>query len=124
MMGGNRLMAFVPVSNADEARWFYRDRLGLELVAEDGFALAFNVEGVMLRATLIPKFTPQPFTVLGWQVVDACAVAKRLAAGGVALERYSGLAQDDDGLWHAPGGALVGWFKDPDGNVLSITQLP
>ena len=78
----------------------------------------------MLRATLIPKFAPQPFTVLGWQVADAAAIATRLAAGGVALARYPGMEQDQDGLWHAPGGALIGWFKDPDGNVLSITQLP
>jgi catechol 2,3-dioxygenase-like lactoylglutathione lyase family enzyme len=124
MIEGNRLMTFVPVSNADAARGFYRDRLGLKLIAEDGFALAFDVEGVMLRATLIPKFTPQPFTVLGWQVADAHAMAKRLAVGGVALERYGGLEQDEDGLWRAPGGALIGWFKDPDGNVLSIAQLP
>ncbi|HTV06874.1 MAG TPA: VOC family protein [Acidobacteriaceae bacterium] len=124
MIEGNRLMAFVPVSNADAARRFYRDTLGLRLTSEDGFALAFDVEGVMLRATVIPKFTPQPFTVLGWQVADAHAMAKQMAAGGVALERFSGMNQDEDGLWHAPGGALVGWFKDPDGNILSITQLP
>jgi catechol 2,3-dioxygenase-like lactoylglutathione lyase family enzyme len=117
-------MAFVPVSSADTARSFYRDTLGLRLISEDGFALAFDVEGVMLRATLIPKFTPQPFTVLGWQVPDAAAMARRLAAGGVALTRYPGLEQDENDLWHAPGGALIGWFKDPDGNVLSIAQLP
>jgi catechol 2,3-dioxygenase-like lactoylglutathione lyase family enzyme len=124
MLEGNRLMAFVPVSNADAARRFYRDTLGLPLISEDGFALAFDVEGVMLRATLIPKFTPQPFTVLGWQVADARTMAKRLAAGGVTLERFNGMLQDEDGLWQAPGGALIGWFKDPDGNTLSITQLP
>jgi catechol 2,3-dioxygenase-like lactoylglutathione lyase family enzyme len=124
MIEGNRLMAFVPVSNADAARKFYRDTLGLNLIMEDNFALAFGVEGVMLRATLIPKFAPQPFTVLGWQVADARSMAKRLIAGGVALERFNGLKQDEDGLWEAPGGALIGWFKDPDGNILSISQLP
>lgn len=124
MLKGNRLMAFLPVSDADRARRFYRDTLGLKLISEDGFALAFDVEGVMLRATLVPKFTPQTFTVLGWQVADASATAKQLAAAGVALERFGGMNQDEDGLWHSPSGALVGWFKDPDGNVLSITQLP
>jgi catechol 2,3-dioxygenase-like lactoylglutathione lyase family enzyme len=124
MIEGNRLMAFVPISSADAARGFYRDTLGLRLISEDKFALAFDVEGVMLRATLIPKFTPQPFTVLGWQVADAAATARKLVAGGVALMRFPGLEQDEEGLWRAPGGALIGWFKDPDGNVLSISQLP
>jgi catechol 2,3-dioxygenase-like lactoylglutathione lyase family enzyme len=123
MIEKNRLMAFVPVSSADKARGFYRDTLGLRMISEDGFALAFDVEGVMLRATLIPKFTPQPFTVLGWQVADAAAMARKLTAGGVALMRFPGLEQDKDDLWRAPGGALIGWFKDPDGNVLSISQL-
>lgn len=124
MVGGNKLMAFVPVSNADRTRSFYRDALGLRLISEDRFALTFDIEGVMLRATLIPEFTPQPFTVLGWQVSDAAAIARKLAAGGVALSRFPGMEQDEGGLWHTPSGAVIGWFKDPDGNVLSISQLP
>jgi catechol 2,3-dioxygenase-like lactoylglutathione lyase family enzyme len=124
MIEGNRLMTFVPVSNAEKARNFYRDTLGLRLISEDSFALVFDVEGVTLRATLVSGFTPQPFTVLGWQVRDARALAKAMAAGGIALERFSGMSQDEDGLWKSPGGALIGWFKDPDGNVLSITQFP
>ncbi|MFZ0661670.1 MAG: VOC family protein [Acidobacteriaceae bacterium] len=124
MIERNRLMAFIPVSSADKARSFYRDTLGLRLISEDPFALVFDVEGTMLRATLIPEFTPQSFTVLGWQVTDAATTARTLAAGGIPLVRFPGMTQDEDGLWHAPGGAIVGWFKDPDGNVLSISQLP
>ncbi|MGI0133719.1 MAG: VOC family protein, partial [Candidatus Micrarchaeaceae archaeon] len=120
----NRLMAFIPVSNADKARSFYRDTLGLRLISEDPFALVFDVEGMMLRATLISDFTPQPFTVLGWQVPDAATAARTLSAAGISLVRFPGMNHDEDGLWHAPGGAIVGWFKDPDGNVLSISQLP
>lgn len=124
MIQGNQLMAFVPVSNADKARNFYRDTLGLRLISEDHFALAFDVEGVMLRATLIPEFTPQPFTVLGWQVLDAASMARKLAEGGIELLHFPGMSQDENGLWRAPSGAVIGWFKDPDGNVLSITQFP
>ena len=124
MLEGNPLMAFVPVTNADRTKQFYRDTLGLKLVAEDRFALVFEIEGVMLRATLVPKFTPQPFTVLGWAVKDARAMAQGMAASGIVFERFPGLQQNEDGLWEAPGGALIGWFKDPDGNVLSIAQHP
>lgn len=124
MVEGNQIMAFVPVANADRARGFYRDALGLKLISEDHFALVFDVEGVMLRATLMSEFTPQPFTVLGWQVSDAGGLAQKLVNGGIELLRFPGMSQDEHGLWHAPSGAVIGWFKDPDGNVLSITQLP
>ena len=124
MLENHKLVAFVPIRNADAARTFYRDTLGLPLQYEDGFALVFNVQGVMLRATLAGNFQPQPFTVLGWQVDDAVASAQALTAGGVHLERFPGLEQDEHGLWHAPGGAKIAWFKDPDGNILSISQHP
>lgn len=124
MLHGERLMAFVPIRDANRARSFYRDTLGLRLVDEDRFALVFEIEGVHLRATVVGEFQPQRFTVLGWQVADAAATARRLSAVGVHFERYAGMEQDELGLWSAPGGARVAWFRDPDGNVLSITQMP
>jgi len=124
MLENQKLVAFAPVTNADRARAFYRDILHLNLVHEDGFALVFDVQGIMLRVTLVRDLKPQPFTVLGWQVSDAAAIAQELAAGGVAFERFPGIDQDEHALWHAPGGAVIGWFKDPDGNILSISQHP
>lgn len=123
MLAGNRLVAFVPVSNLDAARRFYRDTLGLALTSEDSVALAFEVEGVMLRATLVPALTLQPFTVLGWEVVNASTTTKELVKAGVVMERFSGMDQDADGLWRSRGGALVGWFKDRDGIMLSMTDF-
>lgn len=123
MLGNQNLVAFVPVSNADQARAFYRDKLGLRLLSEDNFALVFDIAGVHLRATLVGKFTPQPFTVLGWAVSDAADTASKLAAAGIHGERFPGLEQDSLGIWTAPGGAKIVWFKDPDGNILSLSQL-
>ena len=123
MLGSEKIMSFVGVSDADKARAFYRDTLGLSLVSEDGFALAFDVGGIMLRVTPVHEVRPQPHTVLGWQVKDATATARALAKAGVQLERYPHVQQDEDGVWTAPGGAKIAWFKDPDGNVLSIAQL-
>lgn len=124
MLQNEKLVAFVPIRDADRTRAFYRDTLGLRLVSEDRFALVFAIDGTHLRATLVGEFQPQKFTVLGWQVADAAAAARRLSAAGVRFERYPGMEQDELGLWSAPGGARVAWFRDPDGNVLSITQHP
>ena len=123
MLGSEKIMAFAGVTDADRARAFYRDTLGLTLLHEDGFALAFDASGIMLRVTLVNEVRPQPYTVLGWQVQDAAAVVRALAAAGIRFERYPHVPQDDDGIWAAPGGAKIAWFKDPDGNILSIAQL-
>jgi len=124
MLQNEKLVAFVPVRDAGRARVFYHDMLGLRQVSEDRFAVVFDVGGTHLRATLVGEFQPQRFTVLGWEVPDAAAAARRLSAAGVRFERYPGMEQDELGLWSAPGGARVAWFRDPDGNVLSITQHP
>ena len=124
MLENEKLVAFVPVRNAETARAFYRDTLGLKLFFEDNFALVFNAGGVRLRVTLVGDFQPQAFTVLGWQVADAAESARQLAASGIALVRVPGLQQDELGIWTSPGGAKVAWFRDPDGNMLSISQHP
>lgn len=124
MLANEKIMAFVGVTDADKARAFYRDTLGLKLLSEDGFALAFDVSGILLRVTLVQDVRPQPYTVLGWQVSDATASVRSLTSAGVRFERYPHVPQDEDGIWTAPGGAKIAWFKDPDGNTLSIAQIP
>jgi catechol 2,3-dioxygenase-like lactoylglutathione lyase family enzyme len=113
----------VGVRDAERARTFYRDTLGLRLVSEDGFALTFDANGTMLRVSLVREVVAAPYTVLGWEVDDIAAKAKALMAAGVNLERYENfLKQDESGIWTAPGGTRVAWFKDPDGNLLSLSQ--
>ena len=76
----------------------------------------------MLRVTIVRKVSPAGYTVLGWQVADIVAAATALAEAGVPFERYQGMGQDGLGIWQSPGGGSVAWFKDPDGNTLSISQ--
>jgi catechol 2,3-dioxygenase-like lactoylglutathione lyase family enzyme len=123
VLGSCKIMAFVGVRDAGRAKVFYRDTLGLHLVSEDRFALAFDALGIMLRVSIVPKVAAAQYTVLGWQVPDVAASVKGLAAAGVKLERFEGMDQDKLGIWTAPSGAMVAWFKDPDGNLLSVTQL-
>ena len=116
-------IVFVPTTDPTRARAFYEEALGLTFVADEGFALVFDLAGVMLRVTRVDELRPQPFTVAGWRVDDPEAAARKLASRGVVFERYPGLEHDALGLWRSPSGARIGWFRDPDGNVLSITSF-
>jgi catechol 2,3-dioxygenase-like lactoylglutathione lyase family enzyme len=117
------LIAFIGTQDVNSAKEFYAGGLGLTMLSDDGFALVFDANGTMLRVTLVREVKPAGYTVLGWEVPDIAAAARDLGQSGVTLERFDGLEQDDVGIWTAPGGAArVAWFKDPDGNVLSISQ--
>src|SRR4051812_17891822 len=123
-LGACDVMTFVATAKAAEARRFYEDVLGLRFVADEHFALVFDLNGTMLRMQRVKEFTPHPFTALGWQVRDIRAAARTLTERGVEfLKLGGGFPQDELGVWTAPGGAKVAWFKDPDGNTLSLTEL-
>jgi catechol 2,3-dioxygenase-like lactoylglutathione lyase family enzyme len=117
------LIAFLATADAARARTFYTVTLGLRLVEDSPFALVFDVMGTMLRIQKVAALTPHPFTVLGWQVDDVAAAVRELAGRGVTFNRYDGLDQDGVGIWTSPAGARIAWFSDPDGNVLSLTEL-
>lgn len=119
------LIAFVPVTDFARAKAFYGDKLGLRLVTEEPpYALVFNANGIMLRLTLMKERPPNVGTVLGWQVPEAAEAVGELAQRGVNFEIYGFLEQDRLGIWITPTGAKVAWFKDPDGNTLSISEHP
>jgi catechol 2,3-dioxygenase-like lactoylglutathione lyase family enzyme len=122
ILGSQALVAFVATRDASRARQFYRDTLGLPLISEDEFALVFDAAGTMLRVTSVQVLAAAKYTVLGWRVHDIVRTAKRLQKVHVILERYAGMEQDELGVWNSHSGARVAWFKDPDGNTLSITQ--
>ena len=122
MLTAGRVTAFVATTRADAARAFYEHTLKLRFVSDDPFAIVFESNGIMLRVTKVQTFTPLPFTVLGWTVDDVAAELAELRTRGVAFERFPGMGQDNDGIWTAPGGARIAWFKDPDGNLLSIAE--
>jgi catechol 2,3-dioxygenase-like lactoylglutathione lyase family enzyme len=117
------LIAFVTTADAQRARRFYGGTLGLPLVSEGPFALVFDVGGQMLRVAVAEEVVAAPHTVVGWAVQDAQATARDLARRGVVFERFGGMDQDELGIWRSPAGADVAWFRDPDGNVLSITAF-
>ena len=123
MLGNADLAAFIPTTNAERALHFYRDTLGLDLVDDDGFGLVFKAHQATLRVVRVERLAPASYTVVGWRVPDLETVLLQLAAKGIQFERFPGMEQDALGAWTAPGGARIAWFKDPDGNTLSLAQL-
>jgi catechol 2,3-dioxygenase-like lactoylglutathione lyase family enzyme len=120
VLGQAKQVAFVGVSDLDAAQEFYGGVLGLDVVDARPFALVHDTPGSQLRITLVGEVRAAPYTVVGWSVSDLEAEVDRLVTAGVSFTRYDGMAQDDRGIWSAPGGARVAWFHDPDGNLLSL----
>jgi catechol 2,3-dioxygenase-like lactoylglutathione lyase family enzyme len=122
MLDSGKLVGFVMTTDYEAARAFYEGQLGLQFVSQDQFALAMRSGGHMIRIGKVPSFTPAQNTVLGWEVADVRAVVEWLKGHGVETEKYGFVPDKELGIWEAPGGDKVAWFKDPDGNVLSLSQ--
>ena len=116
-------MAFAAIRDGARAREFYEKVLGLSLISEDNFALVLDANGTMLRLQKVESFTPSPFTTLGWEVSNIAVAVSELRQRGVVFQKYPWMEQDELGVWAALSGARVAWFKDPDGNTLSLTEF-
>ena len=123
-LAGARPVIIICTRDRAKSLPFYRDILGLPLVAEDRFAAIFALPGAIMRLSDVSDWTAHDHTVFGFDVDDVAATAKALAAKGLSFTRYPGFDQDENGVWISPdGGAKVAWFKDPDGNSLSLAEF-
>jgi catechol 2,3-dioxygenase-like lactoylglutathione lyase family enzyme len=108
----------------DRATAFYRDILGLSLESEDDYAAVFCTGGITLRLSLVADFVPHGHTILGFRVEDVRAAVSALHEKGVTFQRIPRLKHDELGIWTAPlGTPSVAWLADPDGNLLSISNV-
>ena len=119
----NNPILFLATVDVERSRAFYERVLGLTFVADEPPALVFRVGDAMLRIQKVDQVHPVPYTALGWAVSDIRRAVHDLSAAGVVFQHYDGMNQDVDGIWLAPSGAFVAWFRDPDGHVLSLTQF-
>jgi catechol 2,3-dioxygenase-like lactoylglutathione lyase family enzyme len=127
MLTTNQPIGFIPTSNPEAARHFYEHVLGLYFESDDQFALVFRLgpaRATMLRVVRAGDFVPAPFTIFGWETDAIERCVNELGRNGVEFLRFSHFQQDEHGIWTAPGGAKIAWFKDPDGNTLSVSQHP
>ena len=124
MLAAGKLTGFIPTKDYDKARAFYVDKLGFEFVSLDQFALVLSLGGHKFRVSKVPNFTPLQGTILGWEVQNVEDVVRWLAGRGVATEKYPFVQDKELGIWTTPNGDQVAWFKDPDGNILSVARHP
>jgi catechol 2,3-dioxygenase-like lactoylglutathione lyase family enzyme len=122
MLGSNNIVAFVPITDGARAKEFYEGKLGLRFVNDDEFATVFEANGIRLRAVKMKEVKPSHFTILGWEVKLIEDAVRSLRDRGVHFEVFGFLKQDELGIWTAPSGDKVAWFKDPDGNILSVSE--
>jgi catechol 2,3-dioxygenase-like lactoylglutathione lyase family enzyme len=122
MLASSKIIGFVPTKDSVKARGFYEGILQFEFVSDDMFALVMKAGETMLRIGKAQDFTPAPYTVLGWEVSNIEEVVKWLQKRGVALEKFPFVQDKELGIWTTPDGDKVAWFRDPDGNVLSVSQ--
>src|SRR5580692_1535248 len=119
MLGKYDLMAFVSTAEPAVGRAFYEGKLGLPVKAADDYGVVYDANGIRLRMSFVQELKPAPYSILSWVVPDIHEVIGKLKTNGVVFEVYDGFGQDADGVWTAPGGTQVAWFKDPGGNLLS-----
>jgi len=117
-----KAVLFSATSNAQASREFYENTLGLTFVADQHHALIFKIEDITLRIQKVDRVVNVPYTTFGLEVNDINLSVHNLKTKGIVFENYAFLEQDDNGIWATPDGAMVAWFKDPDENLLSLSQ--
>ena len=126
-MSGYRVGASVAVSDIARARDFYEGKLGLEVAIDSGDNVAYRCgEGTMMHVFFSPHAGTAEHTLVGWGVDEIEAVVDELSARGVPFDHYDEgpIVTDEKGIASFEGGAKVAYFRDPDGNVLSVAQAP
>ena len=122
MLSKSKIVGFVGTTKPAEAKHFYQQQLGLELLEESPFALVFTAGSTTVRVQKVEVLVTPPYTSLGWEVTDIDATVKALTLKGVEFQHFEGLPQNEAGIWITPPGSKIAWFKDPDGNTLSLTE--
>jgi catechol 2,3-dioxygenase-like lactoylglutathione lyase family enzyme len=122
MFDSAKMVGFVPTMDYDKSRDFYVGKLGFQFVSLDQYALVVSVGGHRIRIAKVPNFKPLQGTILGWEVQDIENAVHWLRERGVNAEKYPFVQDQNLGIWTTPNGDRVAWFKDPDGNVLSVSQ--
>ncbi len=111
------------VNDIQKAKEFYGQTLGLEVSESNGLLRLHIAGGTKILVYPKPNHTPATFTILNFPVPQIDAAVAQLSERGVRFERYDlpQMKTDEKGIFRG-GGPLIGWFKDPAGNILSVIE--
>ena len=127
MLGNNDAIATIAVKDLQAARTFYGDTLGLkEHTGSDNPEVVTYQSGSSTISVYRSQYAgTNKATVVTWAVGDDLeSIVQTLKAKGVAFEHYDVPQLSLQGDIHvANDGLRVVWFKDPDGNILSILSI-
>ena len=120
---GSVHLGYVVIDTEKFAEWrrFGRDAIGMHLDEPLPDVMRFRLDSHECRF-LVRRGSAEDVSALGWQVDDIHQTVAELTGKGLQFTRYPYFEQSADGVWTAPGGVKVAWFKDPDGNTLSLSQ--
>ena len=121
-LASSHISGFAPTADSKKARQFYEGTLGLTFEHEDEYVIVFRTDHAMIVMHKLKELQPAHYTVMGWEVADIKKTVSGLTDSGVVFEKYKWMQQDDLGIWKTPADGSVAWFKDPDGNILSVSQ--
>jgi catechol 2,3-dioxygenase-like lactoylglutathione lyase family enzyme len=117
-----KIIAFLQVNDREVAKRFFVEVLGLRYVGDDPHALELESNGTRIRIGENRDHTPARGTALGWEVSSIEEAVSDLEAKGIEFQKFGFPGQDGRGIWTAPDGDKVAWFKDPSGNILSVSE--
>ncbi len=123
MLGHDEALATIAVKDIKAARKFYETTLGLTLDGSgEGGALRFKSGNSKILVYQSQFAGTNQATAVTWVVGDVDGVVRGLKSKGVTFEHYDFPGVKRDGDVHVIGSIRNAWFKDPEGNILSIVN--
>ena len=120
MLGDSTVFATVAVSDINKAKDFYGDKLGLNQTDENPGGVTYTSGSGKIFVYQSPTAGKGEATCASWEVSDIEKSVDELKSKGISFEHYDFPGGTVEGDIHVMGGMKAAWFKDPDGNILSV----
>jgi catechol 2,3-dioxygenase-like lactoylglutathione lyase family enzyme len=120
MLGDSTVFATIAVRDSQLAKEFYKDTLGLQLVDENDAGCMYESGTGKIFVYQAPSAGTNKATCAAWEVENIEQMVDDSQAKGVVFEQYDIPDADVNGYVYTVGPQKAAWFKDPDGNILSI----
>ena len=122
MLGATQSIATIAVGNLEEARVYYEEKLGLEVARELPEGISYRTGSTTLLVYASRYAGTNQATCVTWATDNVEQVARELSAKGVTFEHYDLPGTTVEGDVHVEGDRKAAWFKDSDGNILSVVN--